>query len=283
MRRGGSRVPSLRSGGVEEVSWAASDSAFTAPCEELAAYLAQVTNPTTVSRLLGLSWPAVGRIVERAVARRLDSGRFTKLRRVGVDEFSYRKRHHYLTLVVDHDRRRVFWAAKGRTAETLHAFFDRLGPAGCQRIELVTADLAASYQKAVRARVPQARVVFRRLSRRTAAGGRGGGGSACGATPAGGDGRQGAQGDALCPAEAPGPTEARRGPTLGSATTGEPRSRPCLRVEGVPGDRPAGKARRRMPTRFSTSGWSGRRGPASRPFAKGPSKNNFLELAAVSQ
>ena len=148
---------------VEEVSWAARGSTFTAPCEEMAAYLAQVTDRTTVSRLLGMSWSAVGRIVERVVARRLDAGRFTKLRRIGVDEFSYRKRHHYLTLVVDHDRRRVVWAAKGRNAETLQAFFDQLGPAGCARIELVTADLAASYQKAVRARVPQARVVFDRF------------------------------------------------------------------------------------------------------------------------
>ena len=42
-----------------------------------------------------------------------------------VDEFSYRKRHHYLTLVVDHDRQRVVWAGKGRSAQTLEAFFDR--------------------------------------------------------------------------------------------------------------------------------------------------------------
>ena len=148
---------------VEQVSWAANGSAFTTPLEELTAYLAQVTDRTTVSRLVGISWPAVGGIVERVVARRLDSTRLVGLRRIGVDEFSYRKRHHYLTVVVDHDRRQVVWAGPGRSSETLEAFFDRLGPAGCARIELVTADLAASYQKAVRARVPQARVVFDRF------------------------------------------------------------------------------------------------------------------------
>ena len=148
---------------VEQVSWAAHGSAFTAPLEELAAYLAQVTDRTTASRLVGICWPALGSIVERVVARRLESTRLAGLRRIGVDEFSYRKRHHYLTVVVDHDRRRVVWAGAGRSAETLEAFFDRLGPAGCARIELVTADLAASYQKAVRARVPQARVVFDRF------------------------------------------------------------------------------------------------------------------------
>ena len=36
-----------------------------------------------------------GSIVERVVSRRLDEGRFENLRRIGIDEFSYRKRHHY--------------------------------------------------------------------------------------------------------------------------------------------------------------------------------------------
>ena len=63
-----------------------------------------------------------------------------------VDEFSYRKRHRYLTIVVDHDERRVVWAGRGRSAETLGVFFEQLGPGGCARIELVTADLASSWQ-----------------------------------------------------------------------------------------------------------------------------------------
>ena len=148
---------------VERVSWATGSSVFTAALEELAAYLAQMTDRTTVSRVLGVSWQAVGNIVERVVSQRLDAGRFENLRRIGIDEFSYRKRHHYLTVVVDHDRRRVVWAGKGRSAKTLEGFFDRLGPAGCARLELVTVDLAASWQKALRARAPQARVVFDRF------------------------------------------------------------------------------------------------------------------------
>ena len=129
----------------------------------MVAYLAQTMARTAVSRLMGISWQAVGSIVERVVARQPDPARLHGLKRIGVDEFSYRRRHHYLTVVVDHDRRRVVWAGKGRSAETLEAFFDRLGPAGCERIELVTADLASSWQKALRAKVPQARVVFDRF------------------------------------------------------------------------------------------------------------------------
>ena len=51
----------------------------------------------------------------------------------------------------------------GAQRETLGAFFEQLGPGGCARIELVTADLASSWQKALRAWVPHARVVFDRF------------------------------------------------------------------------------------------------------------------------
>ena len=128
------RVSCRRCSGVkvEQVPWASGSSVFTSGFEELAAYLAQVTDRTAVSRLLGISWVTVGSIVERIVARRLDGARFTKLRRIGVDEFSYRKRHRYLTIVVDHDERRVVWAGRGRSAETLGAFFEQLGPGGAR-------------------------------------------------------------------------------------------------------------------------------------------------------
>ena len=80
-----------------------------------------------------------------------------------MEEFSYRKHHHYLTVVVDYDRPRVVWAGEERNARTLHAFFDGLGPDGCVQIALVTAHLVADYRQAVRARVPHARVVFDRF------------------------------------------------------------------------------------------------------------------------
>ena len=77
-------LPSVRGAGGR-VSWAVGNSAFTAPLEELTAYLAQVTDRTTVSRVLGISWPAVGSIVERVVRRQLNPGRLAGLRRIGID------------------------------------------------------------------------------------------------------------------------------------------------------------------------------------------------------
>jgi len=98
---------------VEAVAWAAHGSNFTYDFEELVAYLAQVTDQTQVTKLMGIAWSTVGAIVRRVVDRKLDPDLLEGLRCVGVDEFSYKKRHHYLTVVVDHDRRRVVWTGPG--------------------------------------------------------------------------------------------------------------------------------------------------------------------------
>ncbi len=104
-----------------------------------------------------------GSIVKRVVARRLDPERLTGLRRIGIDEFSYRKRHRYLTVVVDHDRGRVVWTGEGKSADTLAPFFDLLVPQRCQEIETVTIDLSAAFIKAVREGLPRAETVFDRF------------------------------------------------------------------------------------------------------------------------
>ena len=148
---------------TEQVPWAAHQSRFTVDFEELVAYLAQATDKTKVTKLMGISWSTVGAIVERVVARKLDPTRLGKLRNIGVDEFSYRKRHRYITTVVDHDRRRVVWAAPGRSSDTLTAFFDLLGNDSCAAIENVTMDMAGGYIKAVEERLPQAQIVFDRF------------------------------------------------------------------------------------------------------------------------
>lgn len=148
---------------TEEVPWAAVDSRFTWEFEEMAAYLAQITDKTTVTKMLGISWRSVGRIVERVVERKLDSSRLDDLRAIGVDEFSYRKRHHYLTTVADHERRRIVWAKEGRSYEVLKEFFQTLGLDRCFKIKAATIDMAAGYHKAIEEWLPQADIVFDRF------------------------------------------------------------------------------------------------------------------------
>ena len=144
--------------------WADPCSRFSSDFEELVAYLTQATDKTKVTKLMGISWVTVGSIVERVVSKRLDPERLENLRRIGVDEFSYRKRHRYLTVVVDHDQRRVIWAGKGRSAEVLESFFGEvLGIDRCFNIKEVTIDMAGGYIKAIRNWLPQAQIIFDRF------------------------------------------------------------------------------------------------------------------------
>ena len=148
---------------TEEVPWAGAGSDFTWEFEEMTAYLAQITDKTTVTEMLGIAWRTVGRIVERVVERKLDPSRLDELRFIGVDEFSYRKRHHYLTIVVDHERRRIVWAKEGRSYEVLKEFFQTLGLERCVKIEAATIDMAGGYEKAIEEWLPQAELVFDRF------------------------------------------------------------------------------------------------------------------------
>ncbi|MFW6086906.1 MAG: transposase [Myxococcota bacterium] len=148
---------------IEEVPWARHGSWFTDRLEELVAYLVQVTDKTTVTRLMGISWEAVDGIVRRIVHDRLMPERLDGLQRIGIDEFSYRKRHRYITVVVDHDTQRVVWASEGRGADTLGRFFDALGEERVAQLKIVTMDMAGGYKKAVRERAPHVQVVFDRF------------------------------------------------------------------------------------------------------------------------
>lgn len=145
---------------TEAVPWARHDSDFTRSFEDAVALLAQQTNKTAVAKLTGIAWVTVGKIAERVVAEKLDPVRFEDLRRIGVDEISFRRRHRYLTVVTDHDRRRVVWVAEGKTADVLRGFFESIGREACERIEIVTMDMSAAYRKAVRETLPHAKIVF---------------------------------------------------------------------------------------------------------------------------
>ena len=145
---------------TEEVPWARHNSVFTRQFEDVVALLAQQTNKTAVARLTGISWVTVGAIVDRVVAEGMDADRLKSLRRIAVDEISFRKRHKYLTVVSDHDTRGVVWVAEGKSSDVLGRFFQELSPEVCAIIEIVTMDMSGAYQKAVREALPNAKIAF---------------------------------------------------------------------------------------------------------------------------
>lgn len=145
---------------TESVPWARHGSDFTRAFEDAVGLMAQKTDRTAVSQLFGISWVTVGKIAERLVDELLDPGRLLKLRRIGVDEISFRKKHRYLTVVTDHDTGNVVWVCEGKSSDVLKSFFASLGPEVCNAIEIVTMDMSQAYQKAVRETLPNATIAF---------------------------------------------------------------------------------------------------------------------------
>ncbi len=128
---------------VAWVPWARHGAGHTRAFDDTAAWLAVRTAKSAVMELLRISWRTVGRIVTRVSGdAQAKVDRFAGLRRIGIDEISYKRGHRYLTVVVDHDSGRLVWAAVGRDEATLRKFFDELGESRCAAITLVSADAA---------------------------------------------------------------------------------------------------------------------------------------------
>jgi transposase len=129
----------------------------------MVAWLAQRMDKSATCRLMAINWRTVGTIVERVVAERLDAQRLEELYVIGVDELSHRRHHQYLSVVVDHLKSRVVWMGEGKGEQTLHDFFDELGPQRTGELTHVTQDLSAAFSKVVKQRAPKAVQVFDRF------------------------------------------------------------------------------------------------------------------------
>ena len=134
---------------VEAVPFARHGSRHTRDFEDLVAWLVKHVDKTAVTRLCRVNWRTTGAIVERVVADQLDDTRLDDLFDIGVDEVSYRKQHHYLTLIADHDSGEIVWADEGRDAATLTRFFDELGPRRAAQLQAISTDMSAAYLKAI--------------------------------------------------------------------------------------------------------------------------------------
>jgi transposase len=145
---------------VRQVPWARHGAGHTRAFDQQVAWLATQCSKSAVTQLMRIAWRTVGSIITRVwadTAAGIDQ--FAGLRRIGIDEVSYKRGHKYLTVVVDHDTGRLIWAQPGRDRETLGRFFDALeesSPGRCAQITHVSADGAQWISDVVAQRCPQA-------------------------------------------------------------------------------------------------------------------------------
>lgn len=138
------------------VPWAEPDSGFTQLFEALGIDWLQEASIQAVARQLGLSWGAIDRIMQRAVARGLARREAVSPRRLCVDETSFRKRHDYVTVVTDPQAGTVLHVADDRRSGSLGEFYAGLSEAQKARIEAVSMDMWPAYINATWDHVPGA-------------------------------------------------------------------------------------------------------------------------------
>jgi len=142
---------------VAHVPWARHGAGNTHGFEQQVAWLATQASKSTVTALMRVAWRTVGAIITRVwaeVEASLDL--LEGLRRIGIDEVSYRRGRLFLSVIVDHDTGRLVWAQPGQSKATLQKFFDALGSDRCARISHVTADSAGYIADAVGFNCPDA-------------------------------------------------------------------------------------------------------------------------------
>lgn len=139
-----------------QVPWAEGSSRYTAQFEaEVIGWLKEAS-VKAVARRMRLSWTAVDGIMQRAVARGLARRETEAVRRLSVDETSFRRRHRYVTVVSNPETGHVLHVAPGRGRDVLMAFYKGLGEAYRAAVESVSMDMWAPYISATLAMIPEA-------------------------------------------------------------------------------------------------------------------------------
>ncbi len=143
---------------VAKVPWARHDSDYTYDFETAVTWLTLHTTAQDVAEYFRIKWHTVGSIASRVqISLEEDqANRFDNLKRIGIDETSYKKGYKYMTVIINHDTGHLIWARKGYGKEVLTGFFKELTEEQRASIEFVTADGARWISDCVKEYCPQA-------------------------------------------------------------------------------------------------------------------------------
>lgn len=145
---------------IAAVPWARHGAGHTRAFDEVVAWFALAVPKSVIGTLLRINWHTVGAILARVMPDRdaEDGDRLDGVRRIGIDEVSFKKGQRYLTIVVDHDSGRLLFVTEGRSKESVRRFFDALGPERSALITHVSADGAGWIAPVLAERCPNAAV-----------------------------------------------------------------------------------------------------------------------------
>ncbi len=162
-------VPRIRCEGghvhVLEVPWARKGSGYSLLLEGMVLELAKGMPMAQVAEIVRLADKKLWRIVDWYVRRAVDQQDLSKLRRIGIDETSRRRRHRYITIFMDLDTKRVIYIAEGKGKAGIADFTAHLRAQGGDpaAISDVTCDMSEAFIAGVGKHLPNARITLDRF------------------------------------------------------------------------------------------------------------------------
>lgn len=163
------RVPRVQCGscGVKqvEVPWARPGSGFTLLFELLVLSLSREMSVAAVAEMTSEHANRLWRILEHYVERARKEVDLSGFRKLGIDEFSLRKGHVYMTSFGDLERSRVVFLEEGRKRGVIKDFTEDLSARGIDpnQIEVICCDMWDPYLSGIGEWLNQSRVVFDRF------------------------------------------------------------------------------------------------------------------------
>ncbi|MEQ1893640.1 MAG: ISL3 family transposase [Planctomycetota bacterium] len=147
------------------VPWAEPNSGFTALMEALVIDWLKEASIKAVSMRMGLTWDEADGILQRAVRRGLKRRKVEDVRRIGVDETSFKKGHEYVTIVSNQQGGGVLHVADGRGQAALDEFWPSLTREQLAALEGVAMDMSAAFVASTRKHVPgaESKIAFDRF------------------------------------------------------------------------------------------------------------------------
>jgi transposase len=122
--------------------------------------LCQKMSLSDVAAHVGLDWKTVRAIDKAFLEQEFGATNYGGLQILAVDEIAIRKGQRYLSVVLDYESGRVVWMGEDRKQATLEAFFDGMSQKQRDGIRAVALDMWDPFIAAVRAKAPNAQVVF---------------------------------------------------------------------------------------------------------------------------
>lgn len=114
---------------------------------------------SSVARYLRVGWDLIKEIHKSKLSRTYKTIPLQEINCVGIDEFSIKKGHEYMTIFTDLESGRIIHAVKGRAKEDIQPFLERL----CKKaknLKAIAMDMSGAYYHAVREALPRVDIVF---------------------------------------------------------------------------------------------------------------------------